>query len=524
MDLSRDHAQQAVPNGILQIQPGLETALREKVNELPFCDLRVGCTVVDRELSDADVVVTYNTVDGSSRSIRGKWLIGADGKKGIVRKHFLEKSAGIKQVDSAYKYDGTWVAANLKLTLPTPETHPSLPLWKLGYTPEDVYDLFWPIGWHFCSPPGKAIAAGRFGPYHERLWRFEFEQGDWDGSMDAEKLLWEQLDRMLIRHRDTRYQKLPCGEVAFPRDCVEIRRCREFRFTHKVVNKWFDGRTVLIGDAAHVFPPFGGQGIASGVRDAHQLAWRLFLLLRTAPEKTAATRAAESDRLLGMWASERTESVRQAASATKLNGMLCNEGDSWVFWFARSLISLFNSVPFLPNVPHAFLESETRGYSRMEDGFVLKKFGGGQRIPQIYVEAKGYKPVLSDSLLKHSTTVLTLVVLADNPLDLLEEVKTAVRGVGAISTLVSEDSIIFISPNTVGQKGAVTDVYYPSPLDRLVGATIYDGYDPSSFVARLQPDAKYVLVRPDFHIFSQAKNIEELVKCLGEAKRMISAA
>ena len=67
-------------------------------------------------------------------------------------------------------------------------------------------------------------------------------------------------------------------EITFPKDCIEILRCRPFKFTHKVVNRWFDNRTILIGDAAHVFPPFGGQGIACGIRDAEELSWRIAIL------------------------------------------------------------------------------------------------------------------------------------------------------------------------------------------------------------------------------------------------------
>ena len=89
----------------------------------------------------------------------------------MVRKKFLEPTAGIRQEYSDYKYEGTWVASNLKLSRPNPETHPDFPLWELGYTPERVYFLFWPDGWHFCSPPGKATASGRFGPYRDGFWR-----------------------------------------------------------------------------------------------------------------------------------------------------------------------------------------------------------------------------------------------------------------------------------------------------------------------------------------------------------------
>ena len=91
-------------------------------------------------------------------------------------------------------------------------------------------------------------------------------------SKDALQLMWEHLTPLITRESDSLGRSFPSGAVTFPHDCIDIRRCRPFTFCQKVVNKWFHKRTVLIGDAAHVFPPFGGQGIACGIRD--QMLWR----------------------------------------------------------------------------------------------------------------------------------------------------------------------------------------------------------------------------------------------------------
>lgn len=48
-----------------------------------------------------------------------------------------------------WPYVGTWVAINLQVDLPTPEKHPEFPLWKLGYTPEQVHEEFWPKGFQY---------------------------------------------------------------------------------------------------------------------------------------------------------------------------------------------------------------------------------------------------------------------------------------------------------------------------------------------------------------------------------------
>ncbi|KAI1856446.1 hypothetical protein JX265_011693 [Neoarthrinium moseri] len=507
-----DAVQQALPNTLIQIQPGLERAFRAKLQESPYCDLRCGCEVIAREATGSGIVATYRTQDNVCKGITGQWLVGADGKRGVVRKHFLEDAAGIRQVNGSYQYDGTWIAANLKITLPTPSSHPELPLWPLGYTPEDVFDLFWPKGWHFCSPPGKATAGGRFGPYKERLWRHEFEQGNWDDSMDAEKLLWEQLEIMFTRQRDGRYQPLPFGTVSFPKDCIEILRCHQFRFTHKVVNKWFHDRIILIGDAAHVFPPFGGQGIACGLRDAHQLAWRLFLLTRLPSVDRPL-----GDTLLATWERERTWGVKEAATITKMNGQLCNEGDTYSFWIFRLVKWISQQLPFIPSEPDLFLKWEQRGY-RSVDGFHLKQYGGGGKIAQVYVDSDGDGPMLSDQLIAH-TSIVTLLVISNIPQDLILQAKEVIQSFNFPKQIINDQCIRAFSSSRPPDVEIATETCFPTPIPD-IGEDVREGYNESNFIERLLPNACFVLVRSDFYIFAQARTTEELVASLQKLKEI----
>ncbi|KAI2616331.1 monooxygenase-like protein [Hypoxylon sp. NC1633] len=513
---SDDGYAQTLPNSVVHSQPKLEGSLHRKVAQTPFCDLRCQCTVVGKRQNGESQIIEYKDKNGALQLITGSFVIGADGKKGVVRKHFLEPSAGIKQVDSTYRYDGTWIAANLKLAVPTPETHPDFPLWKLGFSPEAVYDLFWPKGWHFCSPPGKATASGRFGPEEERMWRHELEQGDWNDSMNAEELLWEHITPMITRTKDNSNRMFPMGEVTYPRDCIRILRCRPYRFTHKVVNKWHDGQTILIGDAAHVFPPFGGQGIASGMRDAHQLAWRIALLQRL-PRSDAALR----ESLLSAWSNERRQGIEDAAAITSLNGRLCNKGDSYIFWLLRNLVWLIKKIPFIPNVSeYPLAKSETRGYKLVQDAFCLPEFGGGGRIAQVYVESKRQLPMLSDGLIRSTDTVFTLLVIErgdqENP---VAEAQAALRSINLDQSVLSEDSIRVIVPQSISTATASTikpEVYHPTPAQRLadLGISVKPNYDASKYLGRFGPAVKFAIVRPDFYVFALAKDAEELVACL----------
>ncbi|KAF5648070.1 3-(3-hydroxy-phenyl)propionate 3-hydroxycinnamic acid hydroxylase [Fusarium sp. NRRL 52700] len=513
--------EQALPEGILQMQPRLETALREAIEQSEYCSFRTACEVVSRSEQDPPVI-DFNDSQGTRQQIKGEWLIGADGKLGIVRKHFLEPTVGIKQQDGLYPYSGTWIAANLKMKLPTPETHPDFPLWKFGYSPQEIYDLFWPVGWHFCTPPGKATASGRFGPHEERLWRHEFAQDEALINDNSEELLWEHLTPMITLTEDSSRRHRFDGPVQYPRDCIEILRCRPFHFVHKVVNRWFSGRTILIGDAAHVFPPFAGQGIGSGVRDAHQLAWRLALMLHpnSKPEN--------HDKLLKCWESERRQSINDAAHFSMINGRICNNEPSlWQRFCFRLLMFLHGTSVFryVDYVSH----KEKKGFSNVENGFFVKGRRGGARLPQIHMRSKVQaESFLSDGLLRKDNTIFTLVVISDgkpaNQQRMHAEARAAVQEAG-LSSIISKEAIVVYDAqsrdSSPGQK-TLSDtngelgqsmVCSPSHIAASDGH-LANGYDSSVFGKRLGRGTKFAIIRPDFFIFACSSDYAGLISSL----------
>ena len=137
--------------------------MRLEIAKLPSVDLRSGREVVGRTEEPETVLIEYKDSSGDVRKLRAKWLIGADGKGGIVRKRFLE-SEGIKQEIGLYVISTPFTlmaalnsqsfkcdAANFNIAPPTSETHPSFPLWKLGYTSEEVDEEFWPSGFQYVN-------------------------------------------------------------------------------------------------------------------------------------------------------------------------------------------------------------------------------------------------------------------------------------------------------------------------------------------------------------------------------------
>ena len=81
---------------------------------------------------------------------------------------------------------------------------------------------------------------------------------------------------------------------AVPRSRWEVLRSAGYTFRARLADRWRRDRVLLLGDAAHTMPPFVGQGLGTGLGDAHNLAWKLAAVLRgTAGEDLLDTYAAE---------------------------------------------------------------------------------------------------------------------------------------------------------------------------------------------------------------------------------------
>lgn len=169
------------------------------------------------------------------------------------------------------------MALNLKINPPTTESHPNLPFWKLGYTPEQVYDLYFPKSFRFICNAERPAVCGRFGNGVERLWRFEFVvKRDEDSMKMASNAKTMEIIMPYLTHAGSKYGlvnadfaglhqltnlSVPDDLVQFPVECIEILRSRPFTFSARSCNKWSVGRVILAGDSAHVFPPCKSESI-----------------------------------------------------------------------------------------------------------------------------------------------------------------------------------------------------------------------------------------------------------------------
>jgi 2-polyprenyl-6-methoxyphenol hydroxylase-like FAD-dependent oxidoreductase len=145
---------------------------------------------------------------------------------------------------------------------------------------------------------------------------------------------------------------------------------------------------MLIGDASHVYPPFGGQGIASGVRDAHSLFWRLAFLSRT------TVSPAVQDKFLTGWGKEQRQACDHATKFTMTNGSITSQRNRVLAFLTQILARLLWCIPGLPLLMIRLAMGDSFQYEKFDSLFALRDREGGCKLPQIWIRKGDEKPVV----------------------------------------------------------------------------------------------------------------------------------
>ncbi|KAH8585709.1 hypothetical protein B0O99DRAFT_657166 [Bisporella sp. PMI_857] len=498
-------------------QPVLEKHLRGAMDN-EYGDVRLSSTVENVREDTDSIYVTYSSPGSVSRSIRAKFLVGADGKTGFVRKRYLEPKGIIMEKSPKFHYEAVWVALNWRLTLPTQETHPGFPLWQLGYSSAEVYDLFFPTDFNFICDPSRPSVCGRFGRHEDRLWRFEFvvKEGE-DKEQMATK---DEVKKIVFPYLTHKGQKFGLqNDIRWPEDCIEWIRSRPFSFSARSCNKWALGRAILCGDAAHVFPPFGGQGIASGFRDAISLSWRI--KIATDPK------CRNHESIFCGWYVERKQQLEQSLASTVENGNFCNEPSivkaycrNWYLW----------AVQMVPAWKHN-LELGGR-----RDGMTKYTWAPGLHFFASIRRRSVLPSAFTDDTIfaRHKSGIFQLVVILDS-IDQLQTSRAElqlVRNVDTITGLRTQEATFVVHglstmistthPALRGEKereGVIrvlsAEEYTAAGSTGVAKAAKFPRhpphfYDPNRIRVDLGFDARYVIVRYDRFVFAACSNIDDL--------------
>jgi hypothetical protein len=135
-------------------------------------------------------------------------------------------------------------------------------------------------------------------------------------------------------------------------DNATVERVAVYRFAARYASRWRDGRVLLAGDAAHQMPPFAGQGMCAGIRDAANLAWKLDLVLTgVAP-----------DVLLDSYDEERLPSARQAIEfSIELGKIICVPDEAAAAARDQAMAPLVgpepSDAPALPGITHGVIDT-----------------------------------------------------------------------------------------------------------------------------------------------------------------------
>ena len=230
-------------HGAYQVyQPDMEDALDRTVRNTPGVTILTGWEVIRvTQHTEYVEIESRERKSGATRVDKGRYLIGADGANSTVR-----EAVGLPMVD--FGYVGPWLVCDYELDDPNQR----LPFYA-----------------SFVIDPARPLLAGRWlGRRHARM-EFMVLPGEDPARFDSEEECWE-LSR-------------PYGLV--PENCKIVRHA-VYQFRSLLADNWRSGRVLLVGDAAHVMPPFMGQGMCSGFRDAASLAWRLELVLTNRADPT----------------------------------------------------------------------------------------------------------------------------------------------------------------------------------------------------------------------------------------------
>ena len=251
-------------------QPDLEAELNRGIAACKTVTLHRGASVT--AVADlGDVVEVGYSHDGAKQVVTADYVIGTDGAKSVVR-------AAMDCEWEDLGFQERWLVIDVQLDKPRPD---------LGDFTIQTCDRDRPTTYVRC-------------PREWRRWEISLWPEEEADDVATDEFIWPRLRPAITP-----------GEGRIARKAV-------YSFESKLATRWREGRLMIAGDAAHLMPPFLGQGMCTGIRDAANLAWKLAAVLRwKAP-----------DSLLNSYESERREHTRTYIETAVRVGEMMNSAET----------------------------------------------------------------------------------------------------------------------------------------------------------------------------------------------------
>ena len=343
-------------------QPEFEAVLLDGLRRFSCVNVRFQHTVETLEQSADCVVVSIRTPMGTLQKVRCTYLLACDGGRSIIRHSLNVPLQGMTfaqkwlVIDSISKVDPSAV---LKI---------------------------------FCNPQRPAVSIPA--PHNGRRWEFMLLPGETEKEMLEPATI-----SALLQQADV-----------FPQ--THIIRQAVYTFHAAQAKTFSQGRVFLLGDAAHMMPPFGGQGLNSGLRDAHNLVWKVAMVLqdRATPQ------------LLATYHKERSRHAAQMVAFASFLGTIFMS-TLRPLAFCRNLI--IRMLYALPSIREYLTEMRMKPQAKYKAGFFLFKEQDtrmvGSLLPQPEVITLQGQHVLLDEVLG---TGFALLRRHSNPEEAFATLKT----------------------------------------------------------------------------------------------------
>ena len=231
-DRAGDTGRHGHPRANMFDQPELEHLLRTHLKDQPTVTLRGNVEVTD-VAQDGQGRVRVDFTDrlaGENESVLATYVLGCDGANSLVR-------ASIGATMEDLEFEQRWLVIDVASMV-------ELDQWE---------------GVHQVCDPKRAATYMRIG---ETRYRWEFRLLDGETAADFESL--EALQPLI----GPWVEGIPCEQL-------ELVRVAEYHFRAELADRWGDRNVFLLGDAAHLTPPFIGQGLCAGIRDSMNLSWKI---------------------------------------------------------------------------------------------------------------------------------------------------------------------------------------------------------------------------------------------------------
>lgn len=218
------------PRLVTFYQPELERTLRQRLAAYPEVQVELGAELSGLTETADGVRASITLADGRTETVECAFLVGVDGANSFVRRYL-----GLDFEGQTFAQD--WLVVDAQ-DVPNPIDHVEF----------------------LCDPrrPTPHMPA----PGNRQRWEFMLRPGETREQMEQPEKI-----RQLL------------APWCKPEE-IKIERTAVYRFHARIVDRFSRGRVFLAGDAAHITPPFAGQGLVAGLRDVANLCWKLAWVVR----------------------------------------------------------------------------------------------------------------------------------------------------------------------------------------------------------------------------------------------------